>query len=83
MSRKEGWRSAVAWEQVRVAFIPDGAWRDVYVFGTNMTDWQAFLDAIRDRRLPIRFFVDGEETELPETAAKIFAIWEAHSPLLR
>jgi len=80
---KKGWRSPVDWEAVRADFAPDGAWRDVYVFDTSASDWQLFINMIRERRLPMRFFVDGEDAELPSDVMEIFALWEAHSPLLR
>lgn len=76
-------RARIAWEDVRAAFAPDGTWRDLSVFDTDLADWQAFLDMIRHGGVPMRFSVDGEHVELPRAVADVFALREGHRPLLR
>jgi hypothetical protein len=63
------------WEQIKPDFDWDGSWRDIYVLGTTMADWQTMLDAIRDRYPQLSFSVFGESCELPERAEEL-GPWE-------
>lgn len=36
------------WSELKDAFVPDGSWRDIYVKGTTLEDWQLFLDFLHE-----------------------------------
>lgn len=42
----------------------DGSLRDMYVLGTSLRDWQAFLEF--SSQFPQEYWFDGEATERPE-----------------
>jgi hypothetical protein len=43
----EGASANVDWDAVRDFFEWDGSWRDLYVFGTTVDDWDRLLSALR------------------------------------
>ena len=63
-------------------FRPDGSWRDIFVFDSALTDWDAFLSWVRSGERVFEFFVDGKPAALPSTAAGVFEIRETASPQL-
>src|ERR1700682_724912 len=66
--------AALAWDTVRNEFDFDGSWRDIYVFRTDMADWQRMLDAIRAAGYTLVYFRDNQPTELPGDASQAFAL---------
>jgi hypothetical protein len=62
----------IAWEAVRDEFAPDGSWRDIYVFGTAIADWQRMFDAIRSAGYRLTYFRADQPTEMPMNAADAF-----------
>jgi hypothetical protein len=68
------------WEQIKSDFDWDGSWRDIYVLGTTIADWQTLLDTIRHRYTPLSFSRFGESCELPERAEEV--PWEARGAFL-
>ena len=53
----------LAWEAVRKEFEFDGSWRDIYVFQTEMSDWQHMLNAVQQSKYQVEYFCDGQLTE--------------------
>lgn len=64
----------IAWETVRQEFAFDGSWRDIYVFGTTIADWQRMFDTIRSADYRLTYFRAGQPTELPTKAADAFPL---------
>src|SRR5262245_50232653 len=64
----------IAWETVRDEFAFDGSWRDIYVFGTTIADWQHTLDAIRSAGYRLTYFHAGQPTEMPSMAEDAFPL---------
>jgi hypothetical protein len=64
----------IAWETVRDEFAFDGSWRDIYVFGTTIVDWQRALDAIRLAGYKLTYFVADQPTEMPTRAVAAFPL---------
>lgn len=61
------------WEQVAPDFEPDGALRNIYVFGTDLSDWQSVWEALRTwEPLPI-IRVGGQLAISPDKVQDIFA----------
>lgn len=38
----------MAWKDVASGLVWEGAWRDIYVVGTTIADWQRVLDLLND-----------------------------------
>ena len=72
----------IAWETVRVEFVFDGSWRDIYVLGTNIATWERMLDGIRAKGYNLKYSRDDRPAELPVHVAQVFAIRSESSPLL-
>ncbi len=70
----------IPWSVVAADFKPEGALRDIYVHDATLNDWEAVLDFIRASYPSLEFSIDGEPSELPATAAQIFAISERALP---
>jgi hypothetical protein len=64
----------IAWETVRDEFAFDGSWRDIYVFGTTIADWQRMLDAIRSAGYRLTYFRADQPSELPTNAEDAFPL---------
>jgi hypothetical protein len=69
-------------EECRKIFEWDGSWRDIYVLGTDVHDWQKLLDFLRAYEYPIKYYQAGEEVLMPERAGQIFAQRGVVAPLL-
>jgi hypothetical protein len=61
------------WDRAASDFEPDGSLRDIYVFGTDLSDWQRVLDALRTWRPGPNLRIDGEPAAIPDKAEEIFA----------
>lgn len=72
----------LAWDDVREEFAFDGSWRDIYVLGTDMADWQRMLDALRQADYNLAYFRNSQPSELPAEAAQAFPLPEACDRLL-
>jgi hypothetical protein len=64
----------IAWETVRDEFAFDGSWRDIYILGTTIADWQGILDAIRSASYRLTYFHADRPTELPMNATDAFPL---------
>ena len=62
----------IEWEDVAREFEFTGSWRDIYVFGTTMSDWQAALDALRRSSMQLSYFRGGQATALPARVQDAF-----------
>ena len=62
------------WSMVKADFGRDGSLRDLYVYETSIADWEAFLSSLSSWPYEVRFFVNGEESDAPATAADAFRI---------
>lgn len=71
------------WSKVSAELAWDGFLRDLYVFETSEADWDAFLSALSSWPYDTSFLIDGEPSELPQSAAVAFQIRERAAPLLR
>ena len=60
------------WNAVSDDFAFDGSWRDIYVFRTDIADWQRTLDAIQANGYTLTYFRDNQPTELPANASRAF-----------
>jgi hypothetical protein len=61
------------WQQIAPDFEPDGALRDIYVFGTGLLDWQRVLDALRAWEPSPSFAIGGQPAMMPDKVEDIFA----------
>jgi len=66
----------LAWDAVCDEFVFDGSWRDIYLFRTEIADWQRMLDALREAGYSMAYFRDGQSTELPHDASQAFPLPE-------
>lgn len=64
----------IAWETVRDEFAFDGGWRDIYVLGTTIDDWQRALDAIRLAGYKLAYFRALQPIEMPMKAVEAFPL---------
>ncbi len=63
----------MAWTEIAPEFVWDGAWRDIYVVGASLEDWQRILDLLNDRNPDaLAFYVDGEKVASAPSAKVIF-----------
>ncbi len=68
------------WDQVRSDLVWDGSWRDIYIKGTTLEDWNQLLSVVRGTT-QYQYWVDGELTPLPTVATNIFST-QRHVKLL-
>lgn len=61
------------WEEIKTAFDLDGSLRDLYVFETNMVDWQRLVDFVREGAHHYTFRRDGEVCPLPNRVNAILS----------
>lgn len=74
----------MAWKDVASEFVWDGAWRDIYVIGTTIADWQRVLDLLNDKTPDaLAFYVNGEELPSAPSAEVIFERRQETSTLLQ
>lgn len=72
------------WKEIASEFVWDGTWRDIYVLGTTITDWQRVLDLLNDQTPnALTFYVDGGEPPSAPSAGLIFERREETSMLLQ
>src|SRR5262245_48900593 len=64
----------LAWDAVRDEFAFDGSWRDIYVAGTNLADWQRVLDRLLKDGYDLAYFRDHQPAKLPPAAADAFPL---------
>jgi len=70
------------WQQIAPDFEPDGSLRDIYVFGTGLSDWQRVLDALRTWEPMPNFTIGGQPANMPDKAEGIFTEARQHGALL-
>lgn len=64
--------SNLAWQTVKQEFAFDGSLRDLYVFDTDLQDWQHVFDRLRQDHYELVYHRDGTTAELPAAAADAF-----------
>lgn len=57
-----------SWSDIQKEFVPDGSLRDIYVFETDLQDWQHFTEFVRSGPWPFRLTENGEELPLSDPA---------------
>lgn len=62
----------LSWSRCAEAFAWDGAWRDIYVRGTSMVDWDALFRALPGWGYRIAFEVGEQTRDLPDSAKPAF-----------
>lgn len=72
----------LVWDAVSGEFAFDGSWRDIYVLGTDMADWQRILDALRQADYDLAYFRENLPAELPAEAPQAFPLSGACDRLL-
>jgi hypothetical protein len=70
------------WSDIASEFEWDGSWRDVYVVGATVEDWQRVLDALSTLSSRPSFFANGEPAPMPARVADVFEQRETSSFLL-
>jgi hypothetical protein len=63
------------------AWVRDGALRDIYVFESDLDEWQKVLNFVR-RAYPFTYRVDDVDTPLPVSIGTIFQDRSEHTHLL-
>lgn len=61
------------WSRVSHEFEFDGSWRDIYVLGTTVSDWQLVLDALRNSSFTVVYRQAGRLTDLPSGVLDAFS----------
>lgn len=74
--------SELAWKRVRGVFVFDGAWLGIYIFSTDLSDWQRALDKLRLGGYELGYYRDGEPANTPVDASQGFTDRESVNPLL-
>ena len=73
----------MTWTQIASEFAWDGSWRDIYIVGSTIDDWQRILDALLDHSPPPLLYIDGAAAPFPPNAKAIFEQRRVSSPLLQ
>jgi hypothetical protein len=73
---------AMDWQQVAPGFEPDGSLRDIYVFKTDLSDWQQVLDALINWEPSPELWFDGEAANMPDKVEDIFVEAQRRKALL-
>jgi len=70
------------WAEAASEFEWDGSWRDIYIVGATIDDWQRVLDALSTLSPSPTFHANGEPAAMPERVADVFDQRETSSFLL-
>jgi hypothetical protein len=70
------------WTTLQSLFTWDGSYRDLYIFATDIHDWQRLIDGLRTRDMQLTFSLDGVVQPLPPSLQAVFAAREYASPFL-
>src|SRR5438094_134768 len=54
------------------AWYWDGSWRDIYVLGTTISDWQRLVDWLHTGPYPVEFYLDGKSAPLLHDISIVF-----------
>ena len=74
----------MTWKEFALEFVWDGAWRDIYVVGANLEDWQCLLDElIASMPHDIDFYIQGNKVSSAPSAKVIFERRHETSTLLQ
>ncbi|WP_304186973.1 hypothetical protein [Phenylobacterium aquaticum] len=71
------------WKDVVSEFEWDGSWRDIYVVGATVDDWQRVLDALARLSPSPTFYIDGKPAPMPVSVKSLFEQRALSAPLLR
>ena len=61
------------WSSCSEVFHQDGSLRDIYVHGTTLKDWEAFMSFLSSSSYKLGYTSDGEAAAVPKSAEEIFA----------
>ena len=68
------------WDSYREAFECDGSLRDIYVFNTNLNDWQKFFEFLEEKGYECK--LNDRHYTLPLVAQSLFVSPDKESNLL-
>jgi len=71
------------WARCAKEFSWDGSWRDIYIHGTSIADWNALVQALPGWGYRVEFLADNHPQDLPAVTKRIFDEWAEAPPLLR
>ena len=60
------------WTDIVSEFEWDGSWRDIYVVGTTVDDWQRVLDALKMLSPGPSFYINGDLAPVPVRVEDVF-----------
>jgi hypothetical protein len=69
----------MGWTEIASDFEWDGSWRDIYVVGATVDDWQRIIEGLREFRPGPSFYVNGEPAPMPTRIGDVFEQREASS----
>jgi hypothetical protein len=69
----------MTWTDLASEFEWDGSWRDIYVIGATVDDWQRVLDALSALSPGPSFYVNGEPAPMPARMEDVFGQRETSS----
>jgi hypothetical protein len=61
----------VTWAEVSRHFAQDGAWRDVLIPGSELADWERFIETVRTGAWDFEYRIDGEPAPLPTSLVNL------------
>lgn len=64
-------------------FIPDGAWRDIYILKGSSAVWESVWLLLKNDPDALEFWIDGEPGEPPNTIGDIFDLKSSHELFAR
>lgn len=70
------------WKLLKEHFKSDGSLRDLYIHGTDIHDWQRFLDYLKDQKIKTEFWIDGTSADLPKSIEGVVILRDKTSLLL-
>ena len=71
----------IRWETCKQDFKFDGAWLDIYVFGTTIEDWQSLFNVLQ-ASYTFAYSVDGKPQQFPKTIEEVFSVRKSACPAL-
>lgn len=70
------------WTRLRPRILPDGTLRDVHIGDASEVDWNAFLNWVRDEKVPHSFQCGWAPAPLPDTFSEIASLQDDGATML-
>jgi hypothetical protein len=67
-------KESMDWDSISDVFERDGSLRDIYVFDTNVDDWQKLLAWLKAGPYALRFSIGNSPSAVPDSVNEIFAV---------